>query len=101
MCSLLKSNHGCVEKNISTDRNKIKFDYSKGKAISTSEESKQKARDSKKQFANAEDFYVALKNFGFKWKAENSNSEKIKNMWALNALACAIDEYGFDPFSQD
>ena len=79
------------EKSISADNKNIQFDYSKGKAISTSEESKQKARDFKKQFANAEDFYVALKNFGFKWKAENSNSEKIKNMWALNALACAID----------
>ena len=90
-----------AEKNIPAERGNLKFDYSKGKALSTSAEAKQKARDFKNQFANPEDFYTALKNFGFTWKAENSNSEKIKNMWALNALACAIDEYNFDPFLQD
>ena len=90
-----------AEQNISVERGNLKFDYSKGKAVSTSASAKQKARDFKNQFADSEDFYTALKNFGFTWKAENSNSEKIKNMWALNALACAIDEYDFDPFSQD
>lgn len=90
-----------AEQNISVERGNLKFDYSKGKALSTSASAKQKARDFKNQFADSEDFYTALKNFGFTWKAENSNSEKIKNMWALNALACAIDEYDFDPFSQD
>ena len=90
-----------AEENISVDKGSVKFDYSKGKATATSSGARQKARDFKNQFADLNDFYTALKNFGFAWKAENSNSEKIKTMWALNALACAIDEYGFDPFSQD
>jgi len=84
-----------TEKNNSAQGN---FDYTKGKAVSTSKEAKQKAVDFKNKFANIEDFYTALKNFGFKWKAENSDSEQIKTMWAINSLARAIEEQNFNPF---
>ena len=75
------------------------WDYSKGAAVSTSEEAKQKARDFKNQFADSEDFYKTLKDFGFVWRGEDSADERIKTMWSLNALARAIDE-GFDPLEK-
>ena len=76
------------------------FDYSRGKVVKTSEEAKQKVREFEKRFSSKEDFYQALREFGFKWRGENSSDAKIVDMWARNALARAIDE-GFDPFKPD
>ena len=89
----------CIIKTSATDENKPSFDYSKGKVIKTSEEAKEKVREFERGFANKADFYQALKDFGFKWRGENSSDDKIISMWARYALARAIDD-GFDPFKK-